>query len=37
NLSSREIDEIIEDWKPEPLVPPLSEEEIFEAENMPVS
>ncbi|CAM9953210.1 unnamed protein product [Scytosiphon promiscuus] len=36
NLSSREIDEIIEDWKPEPLVPPLSEEEISEAENMPV-
>ncbi|CAM9262449.1 unnamed protein product, partial [Ectocarpus sp. 6 AP-2014] len=36
NLSSREIDEIIDDWKPEPLVPPLTEEETSEAESMPV-
>lgn len=36
NLSSREIDEIIEEWKPEPLVPPLTEEEIADAESMPV-
>ncbi|CAM9515948.1 unnamed protein product [Pylaiella littoralis] len=36
NLSSREIDEIIEDWTPEPLVPPLSEQETAEAETMPV-
>ncbi|CAM9597548.1 unnamed protein product, partial [Ectocarpus sp. 4 AP-2014] len=35
-LSSREIDEIIDDWKPEPLVPPLTEEETSEAESMPV-
>lgn len=36
NLSSREIDEMIDDWTPEPLVPPLSEEEAAEAEAMPV-
>lgn len=36
NLSSREIDEMIDDWTPEPLVPPLSEEETAEAEAMPV-
>eukprot|EP00903_Cladosiphon_okamuranus_P006351 g6221.t1 len=36
NLSSREIDEMIEDWTPEPLVPPLSEEETAEAEAIPV-
>eukprot|EP00904_Undaria_pinnatifida_P007593 jgi/Undpi1/3964/HiC_scaffold_16.g07332.m1 len=36
NLSSREIEEIIEDWTPEPLVPPLTEEEIADADRMPV-
>ena len=36
NLSSREIDEMIDDWTPEPLVPPLSEEETAEAEARPV-
>lgn len=37
NLSSREIAEIIDEWKPESLVPPLSEEEKMDAENIPVS
>ncbi|CAN0164209.1 unnamed protein product, partial [Laminaria digitata] len=36
NLSSREIEEIIDDWTPEPLVPPLTEEEMADAERMPV-
>lgn len=37
NLSSREIEEIIDDWTPEPLVPPLTEEEMADAARMPVS
>lgn len=37
NLSSREMDEMIDDWTPEPLVPPLSEEQTTDAERMPVS
>lgn len=36
NLSSREIEEIIDDWTPEPLVPPLTEEEMADAARMPV-
>lgn len=37
NLSDREIDEIICEWKPEPLVPPLTNEETADASSMPVS
>lgn len=36
NLSSREIAEIIDEWKPEPLVRPLLEAEKLRAENIPV-
>lgn len=36
NLSSREMDEMIDDWTPEPLVPPLSEEQTADAESTPV-
>ncbi|CAM9848591.1 unnamed protein product [Ascophyllum nodosum] len=36
NLSDREIDEILAEWKPEPLVPPLTEEEIADANSIPV-
>ncbi|CAM9460064.1 unnamed protein product, partial [Choristocarpus tenellus] len=36
NLSEREMKELIEEWQPEPLVPPLSEEEMELAEDVPV-
>lgn len=36
NLSDKEIEEIIDDWTPEPLVPELTQEEQEQAENVPV-
>lgn len=35
-LTEEEVDELIEDWQPEPLVAPLTEGEAYEIEKLPV-